>query len=67
MSHRIFDTYSNALESNQLNDYLQTKISKNRLLIFAVQDEASYALTNQTIDLMKELGCKLCLDLGNEV
>ena len=64
MSHRVFDTYSNALESRQLNDFLQNKVSKNRLLIFAVQDEAAYALSNRTIDLMREIGCKLCLDLG---
>lgn len=64
MSHRVFDTYSNALESHQLNDFLQSKVTKNRLLIFAVQDEAAYALSNETIDLMREIGCKLCLDLG---
>lgn len=64
MSHRVFDTYSSSLESNQLNDYIENKVSKNRLLIFSIQDEASYALTNETIDLMRELGCKLCLDLG---
>lgn len=64
MSHRVFDTYSNALESQQLNDFLQNKVAKNRLLIFAVQDEAAYALSNETVDLMREIGCKLCLDLG---
>lgn len=64
MSHRVFDTYSNALESKQLDDFLLNKVAKNRLLIFAVQDEAAYALSNETIDLMRKIGCKLCLDLG---
>lgn len=64
MSHRVFDTYSNVQESNQLRDYLQTKIAKNRLLIFAIQDEASYALNNETVDYLRSFGCNLCLDLG---
>lgn len=64
MSHRVFDTYSSSQESNQLKDYLENKVSKNRLLIFAVQDEASYALNNQTVEYMQGIGCRLCLDLG---